>query len=415
MDDPIFLKRVVLNNYKSIKECSVKLGALTFLVGQNGAGKSNFLDALRLVADSLNTPLEHALRSRGGINEVRRRSSGHPTHFGIRLEWKFPNGSEGVYAIRVGSQKKGGFEIQQEECRVFSEFSKSAVQESFYKVESGSVKKSNLEVAPPASSDRLYLVAAAGLPAFRPIYDALSHMGFYNLNPDEIRELQPPDPGEVLKRDGSNLASVLGSLEKESKDLHGRVVSFLSKVVPGIQGIEVKPIGKKETLEFRQVVGSNKDPWRFMAENMSDGTLRALGVLTALFQSSNGGSKKVPFVGIEEPEAAVHPGAAGVLRDGLHAASAVTQVAVTSHSPDLLDDKEIADRNILAVVSQNGETKIGPLDNAGRSAILDRLYTAGELLRLNQLEPDQAVIDNVPPHKLELFADYTRGQKKLGV
>lgn len=34
------------------------------------------------------------------------------------------------------------------------------------------------------------------------------------------------------------------------------------------------------------------------------------------------------------------------------------------------------------------ETKIGPLDDAGRSAIRDRLYTAGELLRLGQLTPD---------------------------
>ncbi len=403
MSDPIFLKRVVLNNYKSIKACSVCLGPLTFLVGQNGAGKSNFLDALRLIADGLNTSLEHALRDRGGINEVRRRSSGHPTHFGIRLEWKLPNETEGVYAFRIGAQKKGGFEVQQEECRVFT---KDALQETFYMVENGVVKKSSFDIAPPASNDRLYLVAAAGLPPFRQLYDALSHMGFYNLNPDEIRELQPPDPGEVLKRDGSNLASVLSLAEKENEGMHKLIVSFLSKVVPGIQNVEVKHVGKKETLEFRQLMGTNKDPWRFMAENMSDGTLRALGVLTALFQSSNGIGKKVPFVGIEEPEAAVHPGAAGVLRDSLRRASETTQTAVTSHSPDLLDDKEIDDASILAVVNRNGETIIGPLDIAGRSAIRDRLYTAGELLRLNQLEPDETAITNIPPNQLELFADF---------
>ncbi len=403
MSDSVFLRRVVLNNYKSIKECSVKLGSLTFLVGQNGAGKSNFLDALRLVADSLNTSLEHALRDRGGINEVRRRSSGHPTHFGIRLEWTLPDGSEGVYAFRVGAQKKGAFEVQQEECRVYA---MGELQETSYKVENGSVTRFPTDVAPPASSDRLYLVVAAGLPAFRPIYDALSRMGFYNLNPDEIRELQPPDPGEVLKRDGSNLASVLSVMEKERGEMHGRVVSFLSKVVTGIQGIDVRHVGKKEAIEFRQLVGTSKDPWRFMAENMSDGTLRALGVLTALFQSSNGGGKRVPFVGIEEPESAVHPGAAGVLRDALRAAARQTQTAVTSHSPDLLDDKEIADENILSVVNRNGETIIGPLDIAGKSAIHDRLYTAGELLRLNQLEPDETAVSSVRPVQLELFADY---------
>jgi len=400
--DQIFLKRVVLNNYKSIRACSVKLDSLAFLVGQNGAGKSNFLDALRLVSDSLNTSLEHSLRNRGGIAEVRRRSSGHPTHFGIRLDWKLPDESEGIYALRIGSQKKGGFEVQQEECRIFA---KGSLEETSYKVENGNVTRSTIKVVPPALSDRLYLVAAAGLPAFRPIYDALSRMGFYNLNPDEIRDLQPPDPGEMLKRDGSNLASVLDVMEKERKKTHDRVVSFLSRVVPGIQRIDVKHIGKKETLEFRQLVGTNKDPWTFMAENMSDGTLRALGVLTALFQSSNGAMKKVPFVGIEEPEVALHPGAAGVLRDALQAASKTAQIAVTSHSPDLLDDKEIADKYILAVTCRNGETSIGPLDQAGRSAIRDRLYTAGELLRLNQLEPDENAVTNISADQLELFAD----------
>ena len=403
MIDPVFLKRVVLNNYKSIKECSVNLGPLTFLLGQNGAGKSNFLDALRLVAESLNTSLEHALRERGGIKEVRRRSAGHPTHFGIRLEWQLSNETEGVYAFRVGAQEKGGFEIQQEECRVFQQ---GRLEASFYKVGDGQVRESSFDVGPTASSDRLYLVAASGLAPFRPLYDALSHMGFYNLNPDEIRELQPPDAGEVLKRDGSNLASVLSAMAKENPEAHGRIVAFLSKVVPGIEGVAPKHVGRKETLEFRQVVGATQAPWRFMAENMSDGTLRALGVLTALFQGLNGQRKKVPFVGIEEPEVAVHPGAAGVLRDGLRAASKFTQIAVTSHSPDLLDDKDIPDDSILAVVNKNGETKIGPPDQAGRSAIRDRLYTVGELLRLNQLEPDEEATEKIPPSQLELFADY---------
>ncbi|WP_343414230.1 AAA family ATPase [Candidatus Amarolinea dominans] len=55
MRDATFLRRVVLQNYKSIAGCDVQLGPLTFLVGPNGAGKSNFLDALRFVADALRT------------------------------------------------------------------------------------------------------------------------------------------------------------------------------------------------------------------------------------------------------------------------------------------------------------------------------------------------------------------------
>ncbi len=386
MINPVFLKRVVLNNYKSIKRCSVCLGPLTFLVGQNGAGKSNFLDALRLVTESLNTSLEHALRERGGINEVRRRSSGHPTHLGIHLEWQLPDGTQGLYAFRVGAQPRGGFEIQKEECRVYDH---RLLARGSYRVENGTFKEKSFQVGPPASSDRLYLVAASGLAPFRPLYDSLSHMGCYNLNPDEIRKLQPPDTGEVLKRDGSNLASVLSMMAKENREGFNRVVAFLSKVVQEIQGFDVKHVGRKETLEFRQLVESSKDPWRFMAEDMSDGTLRALGVLTALFQSSNRAIKRVPFVGIEEPEAVLHPWAAHVLRDGLTSASKTTQIAVTTHSPDLLDDKGILDESILVVVNRNGETKIAPLDQAGQSAIRNRVCTSGDLLRLNQIKPER--------------------------
>ncbi len=401
MNHTNLITRVVLKNYKSIAACSVKLGSLTFLVGPNGAGKSNFLDALRLVMESLSISLDHALRDRGGISEVRRRSSGHPTHFGIRIEFQLSNKKTGWYSFRVGSKKKGGFEVQEEECHI----NEVLGEENFYRVESGIVKKASSEVMPPASDDRLYLVAAAGLPAFRPLYDALSSMGFYNLNPDEIRDLQPSDPGRVLRRDGSNLASVLESMAKENPDSRKLVVEFLSKVVPGIDDVIVKHVGKKATLEFRQLMGNNKEPWRFLAENMSDGTLRALGILTALFQYIINLSQAVPLVGIEEPEVAVHPGAAGVLRDALRVASHNTQVIVTSHSPDLLDDKSIEDSSILGVSNVNGETKIGPLDDAGRTTIRDGLFTAGELLRLNQLTPDLEEINKISPTQLELFGN----------
>jgi predicted ATPase len=391
MTNPVTISRVILRNYKSIASCSVTLRPLVFLVGPNGSGKSNFLDALRFVAESLNTSLDHALRERGGINEVRRRSAGHPTHFGIRLDLTLTNDRTAYYAFQVGAKPKGGFEVQHEKCRVFSP--EALGQGHFYEVESGKIKVTSLTVAPPAAGDRLYLVAAAGHPEFRPVYDLLSRMGFYNLNPEEIRDLQPSDAGDLLLRDGRNLAAVLDHLTDKDKS---RVVEFLSKVVPGVTDVNVKHVGKKETLEFRQTVGSKGAPWRFMAENMSDGTLRALGILTALFQSGAPSQRKAPVVGIEEPESALHPGAAGVLRDALRAAARHTQVLVTSHSPDLLDNKSISDEDIIAVEMRRGETLIAPVDAAGRSAIRDKLYTAGELLRMNQLNPDEEQIKPMP-------------------
>jgi predicted ATPase len=402
MTDPVFLSRVLLKNYKSIANCSVRLGPLNFLVGPNGAGKSNFLDALRFAAESLNTSLDHALRERGGIAEVRRRSSGEPGYFGMRLEYTLSNGHSGHYAFRIGALPTGGSEVQREECRVYSP---GLSNEWFYQVERGRVIRSQPLIVPAAASDRLFLVAASGLPDFRPLYDALSHMGFYNLNPDVIRDLQAPDSGEVLRRDGGNLASVLSSIEKDHPEVKDRIVEFLAHIVPGLQDVFVRHIQKKETLEFKQTAGANESPWNFFAESMSDGTLRALGVLTALFQSVNGGVQRVSLVGIEEPEVALHPDAAAVLRDALYTAARSTQVVVTSHSPDLLEDKGVEEQSIVGVVNLNGETKIGPLDEAGRSAIRDRLYTAGELLRLGQLVPDIGRINAMPASQLELFGE----------
>ena len=398
MPSPVTISRITLRNYKSIARCSVTLRPLVFLVGPNGAGKSNFLDALRLVAESLNTTLDHALRERGGINEVRRRSAGHPTHFTIRLDLVLPSNRVAYYAFEVGAKPKGGFVVQHEKCRVFSP--DALGEEHSYEVESGKIKTTSLKVFPPAASDRLYLVAAAGLPEFRPVYDLLARMGFYNLNPEEIRDLQPSDAGELLLRDDRNLAAVLDHMPIKDKN---RVVEFLSKVVPGVADVTAKHIGKKETLEFRQTVGVNGAPWRFMAENMSDGTLRALGILTALFQSGGPTHRAAPVVGIEEPESALHPGAAGVLRDALRAAARHTQILVTSHSPSLLDDKSMSDEDIIAVEMRNGETLIAPVDAAGRGAIRDKLYTAGELLRMNQLNPDETQIKRMSDP--DLFGD----------
>jgi predicted ATPase len=396
-----------LNNYKSIAKCDVRLRGLTFLVGPNGSGKSNFLDALRFVADGLRTSLDNALRDRGGISEVRRRSGGHPNHFGLRLDFALASGSIGHYSFRIGSRPQGGYEVQREECDVRSteRLSSGPVSSGpdFFRVAAGEVTASSVSPTPAAAPDRLYLVNASGLPAFRPVYDAFSHMGFYNLNPDRIRELQSPDVGELLARDGSNIASVLAQLSAHDRTTRERIVEYLAKVVPGVRDVERKVVGPKETLEFRQGVAGSEHPWRFLAANMSDGTLRALGILVAIFQSGNGAGPRVPLVGIEEPEVALHPYAAGVLLDGLRDASRSRQVIVTSHSPDLLNDDALDTDSILAVVAEGGNTGIGPLDAAGRSVMLDHLYTAGELLRQNQLVPDRAQLARTSQTQLRLF------------
>ena len=397
MKDSTFITRVILKNYKSIAACDVQLQPLTFLVGRNGSGKSNFLDALRFVADALNLSLDHAVRARGGINDVRRRSRGRPSPFSIRLEFILSDGSTGHYAFQIRTRSPGGYEVQTEECRIQNKLCPTS--EAYFRVESGTVTNTSVEIAPVAATDRLYLVNASGLPEFRPVYDVFSRMGFYNLNPDKFRDIQNPDSGDPLLRDGSNLTSVIAKL---SPRVIEHIEEYLAKVVPDVRGVKVKRFGPKETLAFRQDIAGAKNPWQFLANNMSDGTLRVLGILVALFQGDDDAQKSVTLVGIEEPETALHPGAVAVLLDGLRDAAHRTQVIITTHSPELLDDKHLDVNSILAVEAHDGDTVIAPVDEASISVVQDRLFTAGELLRSNQLQPDPAALPAAKEKQLSL-------------
>ncbi|MCH7870847.1 MAG: AAA family ATPase [Planctomycetes bacterium] len=232
------------------------------------------------------------------------------------------------------------------------------------------------------------------------MYESLLSMGFYNLNPDAMKELQSPDSGELLHRDGANIASVIARLSEDEPAVFARIKEYLETIVPGIKEVNRVPLGPKETLEFRQAVKGSRHPWRFFATSMSDGTLRALGALTAAMQLSNR-TAPVSLVGIEEPETALHPAAAGALMDALREAASQTQVVFTTHSPDLLDQVNPDTDDLLVVDLREGTTRIAAPDPASRDAIKNHLYTPGELLRMNQLEPDQLALRR--QNQLSLF------------
>lgn len=400
MNLPVYLTRVAIKDYKSIAGCDVELEPLTFLVGPNGGGKSNFLDALRFCADALRYSLDQAIRDRGGINEVRRRSAGRPNHFAITLTLDIRPSFRFRYHFEIGARSSGAYAVQREECEWLD--AENPDDRGSFAVRNGSVVQSTINNLPPAAAERLYLVTLSGFPKLDRLYSALSSMGFYSLNPARIRDLQSPDPGDLLVRDGSNIAAVLDSLARHERDRAERVLEFLRLVVPGIERVQSKALGPKETLEFVERANQDERSRKFLASSMSDGTLRALGVIVALFQRPLNGSA-IPLVGIEEPEMALHPAAAGVLLDCLREAALTRQVLVTSHSPDLLDRNDIPVESILSVSAAEGRTFIGPVNQAGKKILQQRLRTPGELMRINQMEPDWSKIPNPSELQMRLF------------
>jgi predicted ATPase len=355
--------RFEARDYKSLAHVTLPLRGLTVLLGRNGAGKGNVVDALGFVGDALRTDLDHALRERGGVGEVLRRASGHPSSFRLSFHLE-PSARYGFEIALVGDR---GYEVVREEACVGDLH--------YYRVERGSISEASRNFSAKPSPQDLFLRRLATEPGFEELYAALAGVATYKPDPDAIRGLQDPNPAPMLRRDGRNLPSVLARLPKERLE---RVHAYLQRLVPGIKGVERKSLGPKETLRFRQE-WEKKRVQRFYAHSMSDGTLRLLALLVAAFHATPS------LVAIEEPEASLHPGAIRGLTEALLEAAEERPILLATHSADVLDNPSIdLDRVFVAEVDR-GKTHLRNFEPPVKELVGKRLYTLGELHQLDQL------------------------------
>lgn len=370
------LKQVHIKNFKSIAGAVVDLGRFTALVGPNGAGKSNFVDALRFVTDSLTVSPDYAIRNRGGIDVVRMKSTGHPANFGFRIRMELESGLTD-YSFEIRAEKRGRFSVKRE--RLVGTDARFEVIDG----ELTSPTQSQLRIGRTIEKDRLALTALSAFAEFRPAYDAMANFRFYAPVPDKIRQVQEPDQGETLQPDGGNSAAILREIRRRDAAKYDRVRKYLAQIAPNVKEVDYAKAGPKETIAFYQDVGA-ASPWEFGAVSMSDGTLRVLGVLLAVFQMNT-----PTLTVIEEPEATVHPAALEVLLDLLLEGSELSQMIVTTHSPELLNHKSVDDDAIRVVHSDRGKTRIGPMSGGAKRVLAARLASPGEMLLQNELEIDR--------------------------
>ena len=408
------LTHVILRNFKSVASCDVRLSRLTVLVGLNGAGKSNFIDALRLCRDALRNPLDQAFATRASnLQTISHWNPGRQPGFGLRLELSLPFVGFARYAFQIGPQTPRGFEITDEECAVGDvapEFltgltSRKPKQFSHFRVRHGIVTEVSGLKPNPTSFDsgvgtgRLYLPTASAAHPFREVYEALVNMEFYSPDPEAMKiDLDTSGPADILDTNGSNVASVFDRISVEDPERANRITEYMRRIVPGLLAIKPETFKTYKLLNFEQE-SAIPGVRTLLASSMSDGTLRALAVLVSLFQRS-GDQPRPTVIGIEEPETGLHPAAVGILFDALREGQEFGQIIVSSHSPDLLDSPEISNESILAVDASAGATEIAPLDDVGRSSLQDRLYTAGELLRMDVLKPRREVQESSDANEL---------------
>lgn len=168
--------------------------------------------------------------------------------------------------------------------------------------------------------------------------------------------------------------------------------------MPNTTGLDTVQHGKKLAIEFTQQWGEKKK-LTFEAYSMSDGTLRALGLLLAVFQVH-----KPSLIFVDEPEASIHPGAGGAILDMLRHAASTMQVVISTQSPEILDAKWIEGKQLRSVVWREGATNVEEIPEAAQRALRTHLMGAGELLRSEALESGSTLGDLNRPD-IVLFED----------
>lgn len=387
------VRRLLLKGFRSIPEACIEFDNPTIFIGRNGSGKSNVVSAFSFLADAMRMPLQTAFDRIGGVAAVRNRSSGkgHPPNLAMRIE--LGGRPRAFYAFEITARGAEDFSVVREKC-TFSRGKKR-----YWFDRSRSYFDSNVSgLNPSIDAASLALPLVGGVKEFNRLWRALYRMRVYAVDPRRLRGMQEPDSGIVLLPDGANAASVLERIRSRTPQDFERISEYLEAVVPHAKRVSVRRFDRNLALELTQAWGKDGSKRRgFRGSSISDGTLRMIGLLAAVYQ------RPAPLlIAVEEPEMTIHPGALGVVFDLLLEASERMQVIVTTHSPELLDEKEIKDRNLRMVEWGEGATRITSVSDANRLALEEGLMEAGGLLRTNALEAAPVSGEDVPH---DLFED----------
>lgn len=365
------VERTELDNYRSFAHAEVELAPLTAIVGPNSAGKSNFVDAFRFVADGLRLGLPVAIERRGGFNAVRHRFSHLGKGRDVRVALTVREaGVRYRYAIHLVGKAGGQYAVGTETCYRLG----PQGPEPLLQVANGRLREAPEGAVPQVDPQHLVLPILAGTPELTPIASLLSAMKSCAISTDRLREPQGPGQGNDLEPDGRNAASVLRLLAPERKE---ELIAVLGRAVPGVVNVRTASRGATLAIVFEKLIGGEK-PLPFDAMQMSEGTLRLFGILLALHQP-----RRPSMLTIEEPEATLHFAAAQAMLETFEQHAEETQIAFTTHSADVIDAIDIS--GVRLVRSESGVSVIERVAEHSAAAVREELFTTGELLRAGGL------------------------------
>jgi predicted ATPase len=358
------LRKLRLENFKNFKNAELHLGPFSILIGANATGKSNIRDAFRFlhgIARGYSLPEIFGEKwdkagmlqwqgIRGGMREITYQQN--PT-FALEVDFNLIGPSIGTYYIKVEVPNNGTPKIVREAFHdnegMFFETVSSEENSQFIDFISPSKQRIPKYYRNTTPILPQMIMAVYGRTISKEVYrlsekavSEMSSMRFLELNPDAMR--QPSFPGQTILTDrGENLSSVLHTICQDPKQKH-TLMSYFEELAP----TDCKDLDFYQERTGKVLVELLEgDGQRISAYSASDGTLRFLGLLAAMFSP-----EPSAFYFIEEPENGIHPTRLHLLLDLFERRARNTniQVVTTTHSPYFLgiaDHSTIEDASLV--------------------------------------------------------------------
>ena len=348
------LKRLAVHHFKSLNQVEVELPRLAVLFGPNAAGKSNLVEAIRVLswigtqrtlADALGGsirgyPLEALSMPAGGIPDlvqmeaasfqleadlsVPAENGGTPSGFRYRIEvgintrsGVLTNRNEFLSALSVSGEPKGRPAIEPDGDR------------ALVRRQTGGGRPRAEQLGQYALlSDRRFVT-----PTHRTIERVraeLQDWRAYYFNPAAMRTAASPLGVVDIGTSGEHLAPFLYRLDNEHPKHFQAVTRSLRSMIPSIEEVHVQLDERRGTLDLFVF----QDGIYYSSRVVSEGTLRVL-CLCALAVNPWSSS----LLAFEEPENGVHPRRIELVAQMLAslALDQQRQVVVTTHSPLFCD------------------------------------------------------------------------------
>ena len=322
---------------------------MTVLLGANGSGKSTVFDVFNFLSECFAIGLRKAWDSRGRFRELRTRGADGNLVFELRYR-ESPEAQPATYYLEIKEGPSGP--IVAKEWLKWRRVSSGAG--APYKILSFANGKgwvisgeqpelNDTKVFEELDDPEMLAVSTLGRLAKNPRVAALRRFitNWYvsYLSVDDARGQPEAGAQERLNKTGDNLANVIQYLKEQHPKRLDAIFETLRKRIPQLERVLSEPMPDGRLL-LRLKDAPFVDP--VLAKFASDGTLKMLEYLVVL-QDPN----PPQFIGVEEPENFLHPRLLPELAEECRAATARSQLLVTTHSPFFLNPLRPEELRIL--------------------------------------------------------------------